>query len=646
VKSALARTTMSQTTAILLCGLLGAAPMQGQTSIATQVPDAPSPEVHVFRLDMPKSHNPFGAYRGLTVPQPDLSNSPRLNTLIKDGKLYLSLQDAIYLALENNLDLAIARYNMPIADTDILRTKAGGQTRGVNTGVVQGTPGGGEGGFGTGAAGAGAGGTTGGAGGAGAGAAGLVQSTLGTGSFVSSYDPLVSGNMYVNHSSQELTNQSLYGVPNYKVNTILANYSYQQSFPLGTSFEVDFDNNRQTTNSIYNNVNPQLYSYMRVIAQQQLLAGFGLGPNLRYLHIARNNKKISDTAFRAQIIATVTQIEDIYWDLVSAYDDEKVKQRSLEFAQQTLDSDKKQLELQAVPAMDVMKAESEVAVREQDLTVAKTTLQLQELLVKNAITKTLDDPILEEMPVVPTDRMTTADADPTQPMQALIAQALQSRTELLESQIDLENRQLSRSTAKNALLPTLSLYGYYSGTGYGGEPNPFYYQPQPDFNLPSSFGGTIQNAWTGSSPEYQVGLQLQVPIRNRVAKADQYRTELEFRQSQLYFEELKKRIRIEVRNAEYALEQGRARVQSATKARDLAQKTFNIMGKEQELGAGSNYQTLTAQRDLALAESSLVAAKTNYEKTKVELNRATGMTLDKNGISVEDARNGVVSHAP
>ncbi len=637
------RTSFESVTRVVAFGLsvLLSVPVTAQTQTTAPLPNAPASQPATLNLQMPKSHNPFESYRGLNVPELNLVNSPRIDTLIHDGKLYLSLKDSIALAIENNLDLAIARYNLPIANTDILRTKAGGQARGVNTGVVQGTPGGGQGGFGTGASGAGAGGTTGGAGGAGAGASGLVQSTLGTGSFVSSYDPLITGQVFVDHSSQQLTNESTYGVPNYKLNTFLANFTYTQAFPLGTSLQVDFDNNRQTTNSIYNNVNPQLYANTRVIIQQQLLAGFGLGPNLRFLHIANNNRKISDVAFRAQLIATITQIQDIYWDLASAYDDEKVKENSLSFAQETLASDHKQLDLQAIPAMDVMKAESEVAAREQDLTIAKTTLQLQELLVKNAVTKTLNDPVLEEMPVVPTDRMMASVQENVSPIQELITQALQSRTELIESEIDLRNRTLSRSTAKNALLPQLALYGLYAGNAFGGEPNPFYYTTQT-LTLPTTYFGTLQNALNASSPDYQVGLQLQIPIRNRVAKADQYRTELEFRQSQLYFEELKKKIRIEVRNAEYAFEQGRARVLSATKARDLSQRTFDITKKEQELGAGSSYQTLTAQRDLALAESSLVAAKTNYEKARVELNRATGATLEVNGIKVDDALAGVV----
>src|SRR6516162_2055560 len=344
---------------------------------------------------MPHTWEPFSAYRSSTVPEPTLTNSPRFDQLIREGKLYISLKDAIALAIENNLDVAIARYNLPIADTDLLRTKAGGSFRGVNTGVVQGTPGGGVGGFETSAPGAGAGGTTGGAGGAGAGAAGLVQSTLGVGTPVQSYDPAITGTMGIEHLTQPLANLQLYGVPSLQQNTGIMNLAYQQAFPTGTSIAFESNNNRQTTNSIFSNLTPSLGSYYRLTVQQQLLAGFGLGPNLRFLRIARNNKKISDIAFKDQVVATVTQIANIYWDLVSAYEQERVTEQSFSFAQQSLANAQKQLQLEAVPAMDVMRAEAEVSRRDQDLLIAKTNLQLQESLMKNAVTKNLDDAVLE-----------------------------------------------------------------------------------------------------------------------------------------------------------------------------------------------------------------------------------------------------------
>jgi outer membrane protein TolC len=613
----------------LLIGLTATASGQTNTSV---------------RFDMPTSHNPFSAYSADQVPQPDLTNSPLLGQLIRDGKLYLSLKDAIRLALENNLDLAIARYNLPIANMDILRTQAGGIFRGVNAGVVQGTPGGGVGGFGTGAPGAGAGGTTGGAGGAGAGASGLVQSTLGTGTPVSSYDPLITGSVGAEHQTTPLANQQIYGVPSLQSNTGQTSVTYSQSFPTGTTLNVEFNNSRQTTNSPFFNLSPVLNSMYRFSFQQQLLAGFGFGPNLRYLTIAKNNKKISDIAFKDQVIATITQIKNIYWDLVNAYEQSRVNEQSLAFAQHSLDNAKKQLELQSVPAMDVMRAEAEVSKRDQDLTVARTSLQLQELLIKNALTKSLDDPVLEAVPVVPTDRLDSVETPPAEAVQDLIAQGLRDRPELAESDVDLANRQISGRAARNALLPSLALVGFYGGSGLAGPLNPIYNLPTPNSsNVPIDYSGALANAFNNSSPDYYIGLSLNIPLRNRVAKADQYRSELEYRQAELRREQLRKQIRIEVRNAQYALEQTGARVGAARKARDLAQRTFEIMQKEQTLGAGSTFQTMTAQRDLSIAELDMVTAMTTYEKAKVELDRATGSTLEHNGIRVQDAENGTIA---
>lgn len=618
---------------VFFLGCVGLAMLASASALA-QNTSAPA-----LRLDIPHSYNPFDAYRPTLVAPPNLANTPRIDTLIHDGVLELSLTDAIALALENNLDLAIARYNLPIAEADILRTRAGGSFRGVNTGVVQNTPGGGVGGFGSGSSGAGAGGTSGGAGGAGSGASGLVQSTLGTGTNVSSYDPILSGRLDNEHYTQPLSNTSIYGTQTLQQNTTNGNISFSQAFPTGTTLSAVFDNNRGATNSPNSILNPTLNSYYHVALQQQLLAGFGFGPNLRYLRIAKNNKKISDAAFRLQVATTVTQIANMYWDLVAAYEDEQVKSQSLDFAKRTLEIGRKQLALQAIPAMDVMKDEGAVANGEQDLTIAKSTLQFQELLIKNALTKNLDDPILEAMPVRPTDLNKIETQTTTGSTEDSIALALRDRIELKESNIDLNSRNISRDAARNALLPSVALTAFYGGTGLAGPGNPLSHIPAM---AETTWGGAVQHAFNNTAPDYYVGLSVNIPIRNRVAKSDQYRSELEMGQAELRMQQLKKQIRIEVRNAQYALEQSKARVEFASKARDLAKKTFDITAKEQELGAGSSYQTLTARHDLADAESKLVAAMTAYQKAKIELDRSTGSTLDANQISVESARTGVV----
>lgn len=594
------------------------------------------------KLDLPHSHNPLDTYRPAGVAPANLSNSPRLDTLVHDGLLELSLHDAIALGLENNLDLAIARYNIPIAEADILRTKAGGSTRGVNTGVVQNTPGGnGVGGFGAGSTGAGAGGTSGGAGGAGTGASGLVQSTLGSGTNVNSYDPTITGDFGVQHSTQPLANLSTYGVPTLRFNTISGDLGYAQAFPTGTTVQFTYIGNRQTTNSIFTFLNPQLNSQYVFQVRQPLLAGFGFGPNLRFLRIARNNKKISDQAFELQVVSTVTQIANLYWDLVAAYEDEQVKTNSLRFANETLESGRKQLALQAIPAIDVTKDEGEVARAEQDLTIAKSALQFQELLIKNALTKNLDDPILEAMPVRPTDLSSVAAdgaLEASAPTENIINDALNRRVDLQISITNLKNRNISRDAVNNALLPSVNLEGNYGGQGLAGPSNTAAGVPS---TAPLGYGGSFQNAFNNSAPNYFVGLNVTVPLRNRQAKSDQYRSELETRQAELLLQQQRKQIRIEVRNAQYALQQSQARVAAAAKARDLAAKTFDITGKEQQLGAGSALETLASRQLLATAESALVSARTAYQKSRVELQRAVGTTLTENDVSIESARTGV-----
>jgi len=589
-----------------------------------------------FHVEMPHSHNPLAPYLPSTVPPLDLTNSPRLMNLVRDGKLYLSLRDVIALALENNLDIVHSRYNLPIAKTDLARTKAGGSTRGVNTSVVQATQGGFSAAGPESAASAGAGA---------AGAGGLVQSTLGGGTFVPSFDPQLSFKAFVDHSKQALVNPILYGIPSLETNTIQAQSMYSQAFPLGTNIMVQYEGQRVAQNSVTYTVNPSLASYFNFTIDQPLLAGFGLATNERYIHIAKRNLQITDLAFKAQVIATITQVENIYWDLVAAYQDVQVKQRSLAFAKDTLADDQKQLQLQNIPAMQVMKDQSAVATSLGDLTKARATLKLNELLIKNALTKEID-PTLADMPVIPLDRQGPPDPNAGNSIDQLIAEAEQNRPDVAMDQYAMEIAQNSLKTIKNALLPSLNLYGQYAGYGQGGPVNPAC-NLGPEFctsALPTGFGGVLGDTFNYSSPDYQVGFKLDITLRNRVAKADQFRAVLEYRQKEVTFEQQKKSIRFDVRNAQYALQQAEAEVEALTTARDLAQKTFHIAQQEQKLGAMSRSDTLSSEHDLSVAESALFAAQTKLEEAKVNLDFSTGSTLDRMHVSIDDARSGVVTH--
>ena len=599
------------------------------------------------QYSIPKSNplNPISQYSPVQVPEPSFENTARLQQLIKGNKLELSLNDAIALALENNLDLAIARYNLVIADTDILRSKSGASVRGVATGLVQGTPGGGVGGFGSGAP-SGAGGTSGGAGGAGSGASGLVQSTLGTGAPVESYDPQLQGNLNIEHSVTPLSNAVTTGTSQYQLNTGTGSFQYAQAWASGTSMTVGFNGQRRTSNSTFDSLVPELDSGMRVTVRQRLLSGAGLTSNMRFIYIAKNNREISDIAFREQVVATVSQIQNIYWDLVNAYEEAQVKQRSLDLANKTLSDNREQVRIGALPAIEITRAETEVATRNEELILAQTQLQLQQLLMKNAITRDLADQTVADAEVVPIDTMKMPEQEKVVPVKDLLNEALSNRPELAQARIDLTNRQISRKAASNALLPQVDLLGWYGGSGLAGMQNPIN-TGIPAGSIPATgFGTSLSNLFHNDFPDYGVGLSLNIPIRNRAAKADQIRSELEYRQAQMRLRQLQNQINIEVRNAQFAVQQNRARVETARRSRDLAARTFDIEQKKHLLGASTSNDVLNAQRDLAVAESRLVASMSDYMKSVVELDRSTGNTLTDLGIQIGDAEVGKVGTEP
>ena len=643
---------------------LGALVLLAATAIAmaqqTNTPSAPQPQkpVKTFTTNYTQSRdpwpNPIAPFTSRDVAQPNQTNSARVDQLIRDGKLMLSMDDAIALALENNLDLAIARYNLPIADTDILRTKAGQAARGVSTGLVSGTPGGGGVGV-TGSSGSGAGGTTAAAGGAGTGSGGIVTSTSGAGAAVPSFDPFFSAGMDIEHSAAQQSNVVVSGVPALRQNNGVINFGYNQGFSPGTSINVTWNNNRTTSNSIRTTLVPQLNSSMRFTVTQPLLQGFGTTINRRFIITAKNNREIADVAFRLQVIQTISQIEDIYWDLVNAYEDTQVKQQSVTLAQKLLSDTQKQVQIGTQAPIEAVSAQSALATANQNLIVSQTNLQYQQLLMKNAVTRNMSDPQLTAAQVIPTDTMQLPAEEPVQPVDDLINEALSNRPELSESRIDLTNRDLTKKAARNALLPQVNLLGWYGTSALAGTFNPlnvcgptatFGCTPAASVPAPTGLSTVLSSMFTNTYPDYAVGLNVTIPIRNRGAQADQVRSELEYRQAQMRLEQLQNQIRIEVRNAQFSVQQNRARVDAANAAAVLAQQSLDAEEKKYALGASTNYNVLQAQNNLAQAQSNLVAARGAYEKARVELDRVTARTLSSLGIEIADAETGTVSKMP
>jgi outer membrane protein TolC len=490
---------------------------------------------------------------------------------------------------------------------------------------------------------------------------------LGIGSPITSFDPVVTSTLQMDRDFAQITSVPSQ-IPVVNTNTGTADFSYLQGFHWGTNFAVGFNNTHLTTNDPSIAYSPLINSGLQFRLTQNLLQGFGFVPNTRFIRIAKNNREISDVAFRLQIITTVDQIENLYWDLVYAYENVRVQQEALTFAERTLADNKQQVQFGTLPPIQVVSAQSTVSTDQQALILAQTNLELQELLMKNALSRTLEDPTLAGADVIPTSTMQLPEQEPVVAIQDLVNDALSHRAELAESRIDLNSRELNNKAVRNAMLPTLNLFAYYGGSGIGGNVNPIVptcattsglstgsspscFDPAtaaPPFRNggPVSTANTLSQLVNSTASDKGIGLTLTIPIRNREAQANQVRAELEYRQAQVRLQQLANQVRIEVRNAQFALQQNRASVQAAQAAVDFARETLNA--EQQKLAAGVSNSTavLQDQSGLTTAESNLVSAKAAYEKARVELDRATGLLLDHSGIVMADAERGEVTHMP
>lgn len=635
-------------------------------SSQANVPSAPQPvaaqQVNMVDYSQPRPAFPrvLQSYTPRELPPPNLKNSPRIESLMQGGKIYLSINDAVALALENNLDIDLARYNLNIADADLLRAKSGANILGVNAGTVQNTPGGGVGGLG-GTVGSGTGGTTVAASGVATGTNGLVSSTLGIGAPITSYDPELTGTLQLDKNNTESV--SIFSpVPIVAQNTYTSDFGYLQGFHEGGALSIAFNNTHVTTNNPTSLLTPQLGSNFQAKFTQNLLQGFGSLPNTRFIRIAKNNREISDVAFRLQVITTVDQIENMYWDLVYAYENVRVQKESLTYAQKALDDTQRQAQVGTVPPIQVVSAKSTVSTDQQNLIVAQNNLQLQQLLTKNALSRSIEDPTLAEADVIPTSTMLIPEQEPVVPVQDLIDDGLHHRAELVESRIDLNSREINNKAVRNAMLPTLQAYAYYGGSGVGGDVNPavpncanttsnFCFnqtKAPPPFRTATSvgYGNTLSQMVNSTAPDKGVGLSLTIPIRNRLAQSNQVRAELEYRQAMVREHQLENQVRIEVRNAEFDVRQNRVAVQAAQSALDLARQTLDADQQKLKVGLTTQVTILQDAATLTTTESNLVSAKAAYEKSRIELDRATGLLLDHSGIDVADATSGEVTHLP
>ena len=595
--------------------------------------------------------NPIAPYTATTAAPARFTNSPRLNDLVKNGRIYLSLSDAIVLTLENNFDIAIQRYNLDIADTDLLRAHSGATLLGVNAGLVTGTIGGATSSL---ASGGGPGGTSVSSSGAATGASGLALTTNQGGTAPEQLDPLVTGTIELQRENTPELNTLFTGTSRLNENLNQYNFTYTQGFESGTLAQFTWNNSYITENSPLQGYSPATQSTFNVQLTQHLLRGFGPGINGRFIVQAKNNRRVSDSAFRQQVLYTVNQVENIYWGLVSAYEDVQAKQRALDQSTQLASDDQKQLEIGTLAPLDVVNAKSQVSSDQQALVSARSTLEYQQLIVKQAISRNLEDPVLSAAPVVPTDRVNLLETpEERTPVDDLVRQAEANRPEIEQALLALKNDEITLRGEKNGLLPTLDGFAFYGGSGVGGALNPLCGTPLAiEFGSCTGlapqvgYGTVLQNTFNNSAPNKGAGLSLSIPIRNRQAQSEQARSVLEYRQQQMRVQQLYVQVRIQVINSQYALTNDRAQVSAADAAREFAFQSLDAEQRKLKLGASTTANVLQQERNLATAEDNLINARATYAKDRAQLNNILASTLDKYGISLADAVTGTVTQTP
>lgn len=581
-------------------------------------------------------------YRVPDIAPVNLENSNRLDSLVRAGNIYLSLQDTIAIALENNLDIELSRYGPQIAQADYLRARSGGLLRGVPTAVRQAANSalsqvtGGTGGNAGGASSAGGGDSS-------AGGTVITQ----TGVSIPVLDPTLFFSGTMGHSSRPQSNTVTTGTTALQFDSRNWSSGYQQSFLTGTTFSLGFNNNWVRSSNPVQDINPNWTPNLQLQVTQRLLQGFGLAVNNRNIRVAKNNLRVSDLVFKQQVMTTVAGVVNLYWDLVSFNEDLKVRRKALEVAQRFYEDNKKQVEIGTLAPIEIVRAEARVAQAQQDLTNAETALLQQETIIKNALSRTgTASPTIAEARIVTTDTLSQPSNDPVEPLKGLIDQALGSRPDLEQTRIQIENTKIGIKGSRSQLSPSLDVSANFQNNSLSGSINAVTIPgvpvtpKNPDPFFIGGYGNALGQLFRRNFPDYSVGFQLNIPIRNRTAQADYIRDQLSLRQQELNQQKLLNDVRVTVQNALTAVVQAGARYQSAMKERVLQEQTLDAENKKYALGASTAFQVVQTQRDLAQAQATEVSALAAYSRARTQLDLATAQVLEKYGVNISEARSG------
>lgn len=604
-----------------------AAQTQSQKKAATQPKPAIVPLTVTagtqYTNDIPWFPRSISGFEQRSIPQPVLSNAPTIQQLIHKGKLQLSLQDAIRLAVENNLNIDIQRYTTWITDTNLLAAKAGSLTN---------------------------------------------------------FDPTVTSALGWQRSSIPVNNPYISGTGTALLTALTnvnaqANFGYTQGFKTGTTFNFAFDNTRASSTSPAQFFNPSVTSSLSVGFQQNLLNGFGFLPNMRYIIEAKLDSRAARYDLSNAVITVIANVETAYWNLVYSVENVKVQQTTVNWAKKNLEATKAQLRIGTLAQLDVVTAESELATNQQNLIVAETQDQTAQTTLLNLITRNPMAAGLAHIDVVPTDSINTPPKVDIIPYRDAVRQAWQDRPDLRSLELGVRVDNVEVKATRNALLPNLTLSGNYSTQGLAGNElltaetatafgpnlnapilnasgNPVLINGQPVYaGTPTAvsvqetrINAGLLDAWhtlvNNNFPSYGFSLNLTLPLRNRSAQAANAKALLTQRAAQVQVQSLKNNIASTVRNAQVGMQQGLARVQAAVEATKLAQESLDAEQKKFQLGVATDYDVILYARDLATAQGNEIQAKAALLEAVVTFNQALGRTLRVNNISISDAATG------
>ncbi|MGH9342499.1 MAG: TolC family protein [Terriglobia bacterium] len=575
-------------------------------------------------------------YLNPRVPPFHLVNSEDLFQLIQNGTMRLSLDDAISLAIENNLDIAVARYNPQYAQIDKVRANSGAATRGITgaftssaefSGAIGGGVGAGSGGFNS--------------GGAGTATGGSVINSVGS---VSSFDPVVSFFTGIGYRVSPLSTATVNGVNILSTNEAEYFGSISQAFPTGTSFSISMGGSRLSTNALTQLFNPLVDTSVSIGVEQNLLNGFGYRANKRYIYIAENDIGIAKDYFREQVSATIQTILNDYWTLAQDKQNVAVAEEADKYDAKLLSDNKRQVQIGTMAPLDVIQAESALATADQNLIVAQTTYRQQQEVMKTALSKQVTGPLLTTTidPTTPLPQPKPGDAPS---LEAAISEAHANRPEIDLNRLNLKNENIILKNNRNALLPTLNVSASLQPTGQNGNevifaPGGFVPTGQ---KIPGGLGDAFSQVFHNHYPGYSVALTLSMPIRNRTAQADAARALLEEHYLRTTVQQQLNTIDQDVRTAEIGVVQGKARVDAAQKAVQYAREQLTDEQKKFQVGESTVTLVLQMQSALTTAEGNLVTAQAGYAQALTTLQEATGAILQDNNVELVQALTGKVS---